>query len=145
MIHIVHHPAYVTEAPARSTYRWGKNGAIRDLLRARGEDIVWTEPELIPPAWLEAVHDPDYVAEVLEARVPPEKTRRIGFPVTEQVAYRARAVPGGTGPPPCWRSNTASLPIRQEAAIMRSPTRVRAIACSTIWRSPPYGWSKRAS
>ena len=96
MIHIVHHPAYVTEAPARSTYRWGKNGAIRDLLRARGEDIVWTEPELIPPAWLEAVHDPDYVAEVLEARVPPEKTRRIGFPVTEQVAYRARAVPGGT-------------------------------------------------
>ncbi|WP_314375510.1 histone deacetylase [Sphingomonas paucimobilis] len=96
MIHVVHHPAYVTEAPARSTYRWGKNGAIRDLLRARGEDIVWTEPELIPPAWLEAVHDPDYVAEVLEARVPPEKTRRIGFPVTEQVAYRARAVPGGT-------------------------------------------------
>ncbi|MFN3676074.1 MAG: histone deacetylase [Sphingomonas pseudosanguinis] len=96
MIHVVHHPAYVTEAPARSTYRWGKNGAIRDLLHGQGDAIAWTEPALIPPVWLEAVHDPDYVAEVLEARVPPEKTRRIGFPITEQVAHRARAVPGGT-------------------------------------------------
>lgn len=96
MIHVVHHPAYVTEAPARSTYRWGKNGAIRDLLRAQGEAVAWTEPALIPRAWLEAVHDPDYVAEVLEARVPPEKTRRTGFPITQQVAYRAQAVPGGT-------------------------------------------------
>ncbi len=96
MIHVVHHPAYVTEAPARSTYRWGKNGAIRDLLRERGDAVAWTEPALIPRAWLEAVHDPDYVAEVLEARVPPEKTRRTGFPITQQVAYRAQAVPGGT-------------------------------------------------
>ncbi|WP_267432590.1 histone deacetylase [Sphingomonas sp. GM_Shp_1] len=96
MIHVVHHPAYVTEAPARSTYRWGKNGAIRDLLRREGDAVAWTEPALMPPTWIEAVHDPDYVAEVLEARVPPEKTRRIGFPITEQVAYRARAVPGGS-------------------------------------------------
>jgi len=96
MIHVVHHPAYVTEAPARSTYRWGKNGAIRDLLRGQGDEVVWTEPDLIPRDWLEAVHDPDYVAEVLEARVPPDKTRRTGFPITEQVAYRAQAVPGGT-------------------------------------------------
>ncbi|MDQ1230596.1 histone deacetylase [Sphingomonas sp. SORGH_AS_0879] len=96
MIHVVHHPAYVTEAPARSTYRWGKNGAIRDLLRQEGDAVAWTEPALMPSEWIEAVHDPDYVAEVLEARVPPEKTRRIGFPITEQVAYRARAVPGGS-------------------------------------------------
>ena len=71
MIHIVHHPAYVTEAPARSTYRWGKNGAIRDLLRARGEDIVWTEPELIPPAWLEANWGV-YEAAIAAAPVTPE-------------------------------------------------------------------------
>jgi acetoin utilization deacetylase AcuC-like enzyme len=96
VIHIVHHPAYVTEAPARSTYRWGKNGAIRDLLVAEGERIAWHRPEPMPPAWLEATHDPDYVAEVLEARVPPAKARRIGFPVTPVVATRAAAVPGGT-------------------------------------------------
>ncbi|MCU6452840.1 histone deacetylase [Sphingomonas sp. A2-49] len=96
MIAIVHHPAYVAPAPARSTYRWNKNGLIRDLLRAEGDRVAWHVPEPMPVRWLEAVHDPEYVAEVLEARVPAIKTRRIGFPVTPEVAARARAVPGGT-------------------------------------------------
>ena len=96
MIAIVHHPAYVAPAPARSTYRWNKNGLIRDLLLAEGERVAWHTPEPMPARWLEAVHDPDYVAEVLEARVPAIKTRRIGFPVTPEVAARAQAVPGGT-------------------------------------------------
>lgn len=96
MIPIVHHPAYVAPAPARSTYRWNKNGLIRDLLLAEGERLAWHQPEPMDVRWLEAVHDPDYVAEVLEARVPPAKTRRIGFPVTPAVAARAQAVPGGT-------------------------------------------------
>ncbi len=96
MIAIVHHPAYVAPAPARSTYRWNKNGLIRDLLRAEGERMTWHVPDPMPARWLEAVHDPDYVAEVLEARVPAIKTRRIGFPVTPEVAARAQAVPGGT-------------------------------------------------
>ena len=96
MIHVVHHPAYVAPAPARSTYRWGKNGLIRDLLLAEGARITWHEPSPMPRRWLEEAHDPDYVAEVLEARVPAAKTRRIGFPVTPEVAARAAAVPGGT-------------------------------------------------
>ena len=95
MIHVVHHPAYVTEAPARSTYRWGKNGAIRDLLRSR-HDVSWHEPEAMARPWLEAAHEPEYVAEVLGAAVPPVKERRIGFPVTQAVARRAELVPGGT-------------------------------------------------
>ena len=96
MIPIVHHPAYVARARARSTYRWNKNGLIRDLLRAEGDRLAWHEPEPMPRAWLEAVHDPDYVDEVLAAAVPAMKTRRIGFPVTPEVAARARVVPGGT-------------------------------------------------
>ena len=96
MIHVVHHPDYVTEAPTRSTYKWGKNGAIRDLLLAKGDRVAWHQPDPMPRRWLEAVHDPDYVAEVLEARVPRDKERRIGFPVTPEVARRAAAVPGGT-------------------------------------------------
>ncbi|SFP35919.1 histone deacetylase family protein [Sphingomonas rubra] len=96
MIHVVHHPAYVTAAPARSTYRWGKNGLIRDLLRAEGAGIAWHEPAPMPVRWLEQAHDPDYVAEVLAADVPAAKTRRIGFPITPEVAARAAAVPGGT-------------------------------------------------
>ncbi|MDV3456346.1 histone deacetylase [Sphingomonas sp. HF-S4] len=96
MIHLVHHPAYVAPAPARSQYQWNKNGLVRDLLHAEGTDFAWHEPEPMPRAWLEAVHDPDYVAEVLEARVPHHKERRIGFPVTPQVALRVQCVPGGT-------------------------------------------------
>ena len=96
MIPVVHHPHYVAPAAARSTYKWNKNGLIRDLLLAQGERIAWHEPEAMPRRWLEAVHDPDYVAEVIEARVPPDKTRRIGFAVTPWVAERAVMVPGGT-------------------------------------------------
>ncbi len=96
MIHVVHHPDYVTPAPARSTYRWNKNGLIRDLLRAHGNAVAWHEPRATPREWLEAVHEPDYVAEVLEARVPPLKERRIGFPVSAAVARRAAIVPDGT-------------------------------------------------
>ena len=96
MIPIVHHPAYVAPAPARSQYQWNKNGLVRDLLLAHGERFAWNAPEAMPRKWLETVHDPDYVAEVLEARVPSAKERRIGFPVTPQVATRAQMVPGGT-------------------------------------------------
>ena len=96
VIHIVHHPAYVSAAHVRSPSQLSKNGLVRDLLRAQGDEIVWHEPERIPRAWLEAVHDPDYVAEVLEARVPPDKERRIGFAVSEGVAERSQRVVGGT-------------------------------------------------
>lgn len=96
MIRVVHHPAYVTPAPAKSTYRWNKNGLIRDLLLAQGATVEWHLPDTTPRHWLEAVHDEDYVAEVLEARVPREKERRIGFPVTLAVAQRAAIVPNGT-------------------------------------------------
>jgi len=50
----------------------------------------------MPRADIEGVHDADYVAEVLEARVPPHKERRIGFPVTPALARRALLVAGGT-------------------------------------------------
>ena len=95
MIAVVHHPAYVA-AGQRTPAQSSKNGAIRDLLLTEGDRIAWHEPEPMPRAWLEAVHDPDYVAEVLAAQVPREKERRIGFPVTESVALRAQMVPGGT-------------------------------------------------
>lgn len=93
---VVHHPDYVAPAPGRSTYQWNKNGLVRDLLREGGARLDWHEPQPMLRDWLERCHDPDYVAEVLEARVPPAKERRIGFPVTAQVAKRAQVVPGGT-------------------------------------------------
>ncbi|TKD51305.1 histone deacetylase family protein [Sphingomonas baiyangensis] len=96
MIAVVHHPAYVAPAPSRSGYQWNKNGLVRDLLLQSTAVLTWHEPEPMPRHWIEAVHCPDYVAEVIEARVPAQKERRIGFAVTPAVAERALAVPGGT-------------------------------------------------
>lgn len=96
MIAIVHHPDYVVPARGGSAYQWNKNGLVRDLLLASGRGIDWIEPEPMPLRWLEAVHDPAYVAEVVGARVPREKERRIGFPVDQALARRAVRVPGGT-------------------------------------------------
>lgn len=93
---VVHHPDYVAPAPARSTYQWNKNGLVRDLLRASGAAIEWHVPEPMPRNWIELAHEPDYVEEVVKARVPLDKERRIGFAVTEAVARRAVTVPGGT-------------------------------------------------
>lgn len=101
MIPVVHHPDYVAapdpRAPRGSKMaQSSKNGLIHDLLHASGAALDWHTPEPMPRRWLEEVHDPDYVAEVLAARVPLDKERRIGFPVTPAVAARSQVVPGGT-------------------------------------------------
>jgi acetoin utilization deacetylase AcuC-like enzyme len=96
MIPVVHHCDYVAPARPGSRFQWNKNGLIRELLVRSGRKVDWIEPEPMPRSWLEAVHDPVYVAEVIEARVPRDKERRIGFSVDEQVARRAVRVPGGT-------------------------------------------------
>ena len=68
-------------------------GFARPLLAAKGLDGFFAltfggdsfarkKPDPMPLAWISAIHDPDYVAEVVEARVPAVKERRIGFPVT---------------------------------------------------------------
>jgi len=94
VIAVVHHPDYV--APVTRGGGPSKNAAVRDLLLERGSAIDWHVPDPMPRDWIEAVHDPAYVAEVAEARVPTAKERRIGFPVTDIVARRAFVVPGGT-------------------------------------------------
>jgi acetoin utilization deacetylase AcuC-like enzyme len=101
VIAVVHHPDYVAapdpQAPSGARMaQSSKNGLIRDLLLASGAPISWHLPEPMPRRWLEAVHDPEYVAQVLAAAVPRDKERRIGFAVTPAVARRAQAVPGGT-------------------------------------------------
>lgn len=96
MIPVVHHPDYVAAAPVHSGYRWNKAGLVRDELRREGTAVEWHVPAPMERVWIEMVHHPDYVAEVVEARVPPEKERRIGFAVTPAIARRTLAVVGGT-------------------------------------------------
>ncbi len=96
MIHIVHHPGYVSPAAPGSRFRFDKYGLVMRALEETGAPLTLYTPEPMPRVWLEAVHDPVYVAEVLAATVPRAKEREIGFPVTPRIALRAQLSPGGT-------------------------------------------------
>jgi acetoin utilization deacetylase AcuC-like enzyme len=67
-----------------------------DALDERGVALTAHEPAPMPRIWIEAVHDPSYVDEVLRCAVPADKERRIGFAVTERVSRRSQLSPGGT-------------------------------------------------
>ncbi|KEY97567.1 histone deacetylase, partial [Sphingomonas sp. BHC-A] len=96
MLHVVHHPAYVSPATAGSSFRFDKYGLVMEALTMAAAPFTVHEPAPMPRAWIEAVHDPDYVEQVATQAVPPEKERRIGFPVTARVARRSMLSPGGT-------------------------------------------------
>jgi acetoin utilization deacetylase AcuC-like enzyme len=96
MLHLVHHPLYVAPVKADGQFPWDKYGLLMVALEEMGAKARLHSPDPMPRGWIEAVHDPDYVAEVFELRVPKEKERRIGFPVSQRVSDRARRTPGGT-------------------------------------------------
>lgn len=96
MLHVVHHVDYMAPAPTRGTFRFDKYRAVMVALRESGQPVTEHAPEPMPRPWLEAVHDPAYVAEVFAAAVPAIKERRIGFPVTPHIAARVAHTSGGT-------------------------------------------------
>jgi acetoin utilization deacetylase AcuC-like enzyme len=96
VLHIVHHSGYLTSPPLSGGFPASKYNLLIAALDELPAPQSRHLPEPMPQAWLEAVHDPGYVAEVLAAAVPQAKERRIGFPVTEPVSRRAQLTPGGT-------------------------------------------------
>lgn len=96
MLHVVHHPHYVSPAAPGSSFTFDKYGLVMQALDESGAKAVIHQPEPMPRTWIEAIHDPDYVAEVAASAVPAAKERRIGFPISERVTRRAFLAPGGT-------------------------------------------------
>ncbi|HUD92063.1 histone deacetylase [Sphingobium sp.] len=96
MLHVVHHPAYVSPATPGSHLRFDKYGLVMEALHESAVPYVAHAPQPMPREWIAMVHDPAYVDEVLTLSVPPDKERRIGFPVTERVMRRSMLSPGGT-------------------------------------------------
>ena len=96
MLHVVHHADYMAPRPERGTFKFDKYYLVIEALRRSGAAMTEHAPEPMPREWLEAVHCPNYVDEVLRAAVPREKERRIGFPVTPQISSRVRHTNGGT-------------------------------------------------
>jgi acetoin utilization deacetylase AcuC-like enzyme len=96
VLRVVHHADYVSPAPPGSSFRFDKYGLVMEALRETGVSFLAHEPQPMPREWIEAVHDPAYVQEVLTQTVPRDKERRIGFPVTERIAQRSLLSAGGT-------------------------------------------------
>ncbi|WP_420139127.1 histone deacetylase [Sphingomonas sp.] len=96
MLHVVHHPDYVSPAAPGSSFPHDKYGLVMVALQESGAPFAVHTPELMPRNWIDAVHDATYVDEVLACAVPPDKTRRIGFPITPRVSRRSQLSPGGT-------------------------------------------------
>ncbi|KAB7646361.1 histone deacetylase family protein [Polymorphobacter fuscus] len=99
---LFHHPDYVAALPAGHSFPMSKYALLLDALAEAGQALAIRAAAPMPAAWVEAVHDPAYVAAVLAAAVPPERERRIGFPVTADVARRTLAVAGGTHAAALW-------------------------------------------
>jgi acetoin utilization deacetylase AcuC-like enzyme len=96
MLQLVHHPGYVAPGAPGTGMLFDKYGLVPMALDEMGAAYEIHRPEPMQRSWLEQVHDPEYVAEVLSCTVPAEKERRIGFPVTPRVSLRAQLSPGGT-------------------------------------------------
>ena len=96
MLFVVHHEDYMAPPPARGTFAFDKYRLVMDVLRELAADMQVLEPGPMPRAWIEAVHDPAYVAAVLDACVSEDIERRIGFPVTPHIARRVQHTSGGT-------------------------------------------------
>lgn len=93
---LFHHPDYVAALPAGHSFPMSKYALVLMALADAGQAVAITVADPMPVPWVAAVHDSDYVAAVVAARVDPARERRIGFPVTADVARRTLAVAGGT-------------------------------------------------
>lgn len=96
MLHVVHHPAYAIARESPGTFPHDKYALVMRALNESGAPLTVHEPEIMPREWLEAVHDPQYVEEVLTCTVPAAKQRRIGFEIDQRVSHRSQLSPGGT-------------------------------------------------
>lgn len=96
MFALVHHLDYTIRQQGGASFPWDKYRHVVEMLRADPVPPEEFEAPPIPRQWLEAVHDPAYVEEVLSCTVPAHKVRRIGFPVTQALSNRVQRTSGGT-------------------------------------------------
>lgn len=72
--------------------------AVADLIRKENllDNGSFYRPRPAPFEWVALAHDPVYVDQVFNAKVPEKIAREIGFPMREDIALRARCATGGT-------------------------------------------------
>ncbi|MEZ5835382.1 MAG: histone deacetylase [Geminicoccaceae bacterium] len=95
---LVYHPAYAPRLPRGHRFPMPKFERLLALLIRKGlaDPCCRYRPVPAPRGWLELAHTQDYVTAVLEQRLDPAAERRLGLPMNEEVALRARAAVAGT-------------------------------------------------
>ena len=93
---LVHHPDYVAPLPPGHSFPMDKYGLVMAALADLRVNFRLHAPGPAPRDWIEAVHDPAYVAAVFDGTLSRAQERRIGFPVTATMVRRSRLVIGGT-------------------------------------------------
>lgn len=96
MLHLVHHPDYAAPPSPGGAVAWDKYARVMAALDEADTAYEVHVPVLMPRAWIDAVHDPAYVEQVLTLALPRDKERRIGFPLTAANVRRSQLSPGGT-------------------------------------------------
>lgn len=92
---IIHHSDYDASSVSDShRFPMRKYTLVADLLRER--NVSFVEPEHAQQVWLNAVHNPDYVDQVLTSSLSAKRARAVGFEMTPAIAARSRASVGGT-------------------------------------------------
>jgi acetoin utilization deacetylase AcuC-like enzyme len=95
---IVHHPAYVADTPSDHRFPMAKFGAVARRVEALG--LVGPDgfhvPEEASPVRLSLAHDEAYIHAINSLTLDPKAVRRLGLPLNETVARRARLATGGT-------------------------------------------------
>ena len=87
---VVHHPAFSAPMPRSHRFPMGKFARLMRVLLEDG--VVSPEmvhvPEPAPRRWLDLAHDPGYVDDILTQTLDPAAERRIGLPISPDVARR---------------------------------------------------------
>jgi acetoin utilization deacetylase AcuC-like enzyme len=117
---IVHNPRYQARLPPNHRFPMAKFRRVAEVLVEDGLVAAggFHEPAPAPAGWVALAHERSYVDQVFAASVPERIAREIGFPMTADVALRARTASAGT-------LLTARLALEH------------GIACNTAGGSPP--------
>lgn len=94
----VHHPAYCADLPANHRFPMDKFRAVAARITAEGLLCGgrFVKPRPAPFEWVVLAHDPIYVDQVFNMKVPHKIAREIGFPMRADIALRARCATGGS-------------------------------------------------
>tara|TARA_R110000765_G_scaffold107454_5_gene198240 strand:- start:8249 stop:9151 length:903 start_codon:yes stop_codon:yes gene_type:complete len=98
MLKIAYHPIYKHPLPERHRFPMIKYELLPQQLLHEGTctEANFFEPEIPNDKYIVAVHDPEYFYDLLNMMISAKMSRKIGFPLSEDLVERERIIADGT-------------------------------------------------